>query len=357
MLFKYFDFENEAAIKLFSIKDTDYSSTWEHYYNSYNYSILKLIEKGLQHNYELNCRARSILFLIRHSLELSLKYNIAQQGKAVPLTHDFSELFDEFDDSLHPPAELKSIIEKIDFDKDGGCYRYYADKVENKPYFTYDNRIELSEIIKQYNLISPSKGFLLGKISNPFDYDNKVIKWDLTFHLGECRNLHHIRTQYDMATEFLIEGILIDNYKAELLYLPLLFLMRHSLELALKANIFEIQKFSSIIKSKNYNHEHSLMTLYNCYTDYLSKIDLTTLSDDIKKQFHLFQEKFKELNDTIHNLDTHSRSFRFPVDKDGKAYVLDIGKIKLIDILKLYYFTDPFITFTNAVLEEAEVLK
>jgi len=357
MLFKNFDFENEAAINLFNIKDADYSSTWEHYYNSYNYSIQKLLEKGLQHNYALNCRARSIMFLIRQSLELCLKCNIEKQGKAIPLTHDFNELFNEFNDSLPPPSELKTIIEKIDFDKDGGCYRYYADKIENKPYFTYDNKIELSEIIKQYNLISPANGFLIGKISNPFDYDSRVIKWDLTFHLGECRNLHHVRTQYDMATEFLIEGILIDNYKAELLYLPLLFLMRHSLELALKANIFEIQKLSSLIKSKNYSHEHSLMTLYNCYADYLSKIDLTALSDDTKLQLLLFQEKYIELNDIIHRLDTNSRSFRFPVDKDSKAYVLDIGKIKLTDILKLYYFTDPFITFTNAVLEEAGALK
>lgn len=109
--------------------------------------------------------------MIRHSLELCLKYNIAQQGKVVPFTHNFKELFNEFNefnDSLPLPRELKTVIDKIDFDSDGACYRYYADKVKNDPYFTYDDRIDVSDLIKQYSLINPSNGFIIGKISNPF---------------------------------------------------------------------------------------------------------------------------------------------------------------------------------------------
>lgn len=83
----------------------------------------------------------------------------------------------------------------------------------------------------------------------------------------------HCRTQFDECIEFLIEAILVYNEEIDKLYIPLLFLIRHSLELALKRNIIEVQKISNLINSKDYSTEHSLATLYNCYLDFLNKIE------------------------------------------------------------------------------------
>ncbi|RZK38631.1 MAG: hypothetical protein EOO90_21735 [Pedobacter sp.] len=96
--------------------------------------------------------------------------------------------------------------------------------------------------------------------------------------MAECAGLGVLRTQFDSTIELLIKGIIEDKFDIHKVYLPLLFLIRHSLELALKFNIDEIQKGSSVISQNNFTWEHSLATLFNCYNDYLSKIDKSRLS-------------------------------------------------------------------------------
>lgn len=76
MLFHHFDFDDRGAIEKFKIKLSEQTASWAFYSESYNYVVFKIIEKGLMGKYEFNCRARVILFLIRQSFELSLKYNL-----------------------------------------------------------------------------------------------------------------------------------------------------------------------------------------------------------------------------------------------------------------------------------------
>jgi hypothetical protein len=351
MLFKKFNFDDKESINKISIDKKKHSSTWQHYYLSYNYTLDKIFEKGLKQNYAFNSKARSIMFLLRHSFELCLKYNLELRKKSIPVSHAFSEIIQQFDKTIIPIG-LINCIDSINLDKDGACYRYYRNSKTKTPCFSYKDQIALSPILKKYNSISARKRFKLGKICREFNYNNKMIQWSLTFHMGECHRLGQIRTQYDETIELLIEGILLQGFDVNRLLLPLLFLIRHSLELALKSNILELQRVSDLIKTEDIENEHSLVRLYNIYSNFLDKIDIKGLDESTQSQLEDYKEKYTILNDTLHQLDSNSRYFRYPVDKTGLAHTIKLSKFTLIDILKLYYFTDPFITFTNYVLQE-----
>lgn len=359
MLLRKFNFEDPDVKEKFLFNKKNHFSTWEHYCNCYSYSIEKIINKGLLRNYAFNCRARGILFLLRHYFEICLKHNLELSGYKNSDSHNFQDLLSAFVDTEIVPQGFKDVISKIDYDSDGTCYRYYRDKKTGKPFFTNENKIELSELFKCYNEISISEKFKQDNICQAFDYESKRIKWDLTFHMGECHGLGHIRTQYDEVIEFLVEGVLYENYDINKVYLPLLFLIRHSLEIALKFNIYEARKITTIVSNDKIDNTHSLVKLYDYFggtKGYLSKIDISKMSLELKVEFENFKCQYEKLNNEIHLLDTNSFLFRFPVDKNRIIHSLSMNKDQLYEILKLYYLTDPFITFTNEVLEEEGII-
>jgi len=354
MLFKKFNFNDPFAIAAFKLKSKKHKETWDEYYDSYCFALYIIIEKGLKRNYALNSKCKAILFLFRHSLELCLKSNLSKKGNEIILSHNFEDIFKSFTDKAVIPTNFLTMTDQIDFDEDGSCFRYHLNK-DKRPYFNYSNKVEFGTILNSYLNIDSIHTFKINKISEPHTFDDNRIRWDLTFHLGEANQIGQIRTQYDECVEFLIEAILLNNREIDKLYIPLLFLIRHSLELALKGNIFEVQKISSLIKSKDYSGEHSLSTLFNCYLDFLNKVE-NQIHSELKTQLTEFKEQYRILNETVHQLDNNSRFFRYPTDKKGNAHHVPITNINFIQLLELYYFTDPFITFTNDVLIDDGVL-
>jgi hypothetical protein len=227
-------------------------------------------------------------------------------------------------------------------------------------FFSIENKIEITDLLKLYSEIPISEKFKFSNICEPFDYSNRKIKWDMTFHMGECLEIGHIRTQYDEVIEYIVEGLLFENYDINKVYLPLLFLIRHSLELALKFNLQNAKKLTlDKVPTKDYDEMHSLSQLYNCFggkDGYLAKLDLSKMPDETKQQFYLYKKQYEGLNDIVHQLDNNSTFFRFPVDKKGKLHTLNMNGQTLGKILQLYYLTDPFITFTVDVLENDGII-
>ncbi len=358
MLLKRFDFENKNVKEKFYFDIKDHIPTWEHYYDCYNYTLVKIFEKGLKKNYELNCRARGILFLVRQSLEICLKLNLEFNSFSIPVSHDFKDLLQDLENNKLVPFGFKELIDEINYDEDGTCYKYYWNKKTGKPFFTDGMQINLADFLKGYNELQNSENFIKGFICEPFEYNKKNI-WDLTFHMTESKGLGQIRTQYDGVIEFLVEGILYEDYNINKIYIPLLFLIRHSLEIALKFNIEEARKYSINVSDKNLNDIHSLQKLYSLiggYDGYLSKLDIDKMPFKMKKQYDKYKLNYEELNEIIHQLDKNSRYFRFPVDSKGNYHSINMKKDDIYKVLKLYYFTDTFITFLNAVLVEYGII-
>ena len=174
----------------------------------------------------------------------------------------------------------------------------------------------------------------------------------MTFHVGQSSHLGAIRSEFTGVVEFVISLILNKQISLQQVYLPLIFMIRHSMELILKSNITDIQELSTLIKAEDYQSEHSLARLYNVYNDYLSKIDTQKFPKELLDQYNQYKSRYDKLNAIVHQLDTHSRQFRYPVDRNGDAQKIDMSKIDFIGILELLYYTNPFIMFTNAVLNE-----
>jgi hypothetical protein len=356
MLFSKYDLDDPDSVSKLSISKRNHTATWKHYCDSYNCALEVVFEKLLKENYGFNSKSRGLLFLLRHSFEITLKYNLSLRKIPVPITHNFTELTQEFDKGQIPISLLNS-IKYINRDEDGSCYRYYRNKTTKRPYFSQQDKIHLAQILKEYNSTKDASNFSLGTICREFEYDNRKIKWALTLHVGGDYRLAQIRTQYDQIFELLIDAVLTRGLGIDIVLLPILFLIRHSLELALKDNITELQPVSNFIKPKDIEGEHSLTTLYNIYRDFLDKIDIGKLPLSTQNQLREYMHGYKQLNDVIHMLDHNSRYFLYPVDKDGKPHRIRFSKIGLVEILRLYYFTDPFINYTNYVLEDYGVVR
>jgi hypothetical protein len=114
-----------------------------------------------------------------------------------------------------------------------------------------------------------------------------------------------------------------------------------------------------LVPDKKYDKMHSLAQLYNCFggeDGFLSRIDITKMTDLTKKQYELYKQQYEELNGAMHDLDINSMYFRFPVDIKGKTHSINLKSNGIIKILQLYYMTDPFITFTVDILEQEGIV-
>ena len=239
MLLEKKDFENEEYKSKLQWSNQNHESTWEHYVECYKYTISILINGGLEtKGYFFNPRSRPILFLLRHSFELVIKNKLSIRNEPIPPSHNFNTLLTALSKVDNIPQEFIELLSIIDKDNDGSCYRYYQKKNNGSPFFPLNNldRIVLSDFIKKYDNVRIHHEELgLENLFECYNYDNNEIVWNMTLHLYECDNIGQIRHQYDEIIEFLLDGILKGKYDINKVYLPLLFLVRHSLELALKA--------------------------------------------------------------------------------------------------------------------------
>ena len=120
MLLRKFDFSDKDVENKFQYNRSDYLATWENYYNCYNYVLRKIFHKGFQRNYDFNCRARPLLFLIRHSLELCLKFNLISSNLQVTNNHDLTYLLATLNRHKKVPTGFESIINKMNLTESKG---------------------------------------------------------------------------------------------------------------------------------------------------------------------------------------------------------------------------------------------
>ena len=233
------------------------------------------------------------------------------------------------------PSSIQDLIAIIDKDEDGSCYRYSTNPNTNTLYFPGKVVIETADYFRIHqDRVTVSK-FHVSSIAPALPFTKAITQWDLSFHISESTNLWHVRTHYNSVSERLIQGIIKGDIELGKVYLPLLFLIRHSLELALKANMLDVQKifpgFASNFKLK----EHSLVTLYNCYDGFLAELDLSAMDKNLQDQLLDFRKKYTSFNLQIHDLDYNSEHFRFPTSKNDKPHIIRLDRIFLHKVLEL----------------------
>lgn len=326
--------------------------SWEDYIEQYRCIVNLLIDrKGVT----LNSINRPLLFLIRHFLEIHLKNELQKGGQDPIREHSFIAIYKQFEENnLEIPDEIKDAIKILDFDEDGACYRYYQD-LEGNIYFKQNTIIQLHKLLDNFQKISTSNLFYKQLVSiNQFD--NLLIS-RLTFYMHEISTQAQLRTQYDDVISYIIKLISENIIDINKIYLPFIFLLRHSIELALKDNALKIlilendpNKRQKI--EKNIKQEHSLCRLYNIFNRYLSQVSFSNIDEDFKLKIFEAKQKTEDLNRIIHILDNNSRQFRYLPENNRIEIVNDT----LSKVLELYIFTDPFVTFVIDVFKENSLI-
>jgi|GEM_PF-2032985 len=331
---------------------TNHQNTWEFYTQQYKKIVTLLNEKGLEFRYQLNPRSYAYLFLLRHYCELKLKSIIAKEGTEVPKSHAFADILPFLSDVSEG---LKKALNEIDLDEDGSCYRYFYDN-NGEVGILYGTVKELQPFYEYISTIPTESDFKMELGLIPIFH--KRLRWELTFHFNEVDHPGVLRSQYDYLTEFFIEGIIKETFNVNDVYLPLLFLIRHSVELALKGSLMDMLHTTNTLEQKKINRlitrEHKLARLFNKYVDLIPADRISELPVEMQNQYQEYMMQVDNLKELLHKLDSNSRYFRYPYDPTTEH--LNIGRETLMDVITDFLTVDGFLTFSIDILKEHNLL-
>lgn len=182
-------------------------------------------------------------------------------------------------------------------------------------------------------------------------------KYKFNSYLGYNRDWWNYYGQYKNVIDELVDGI-EKNIPIDTVSLPLLFMIRHSIEIGLKANILKLQEINpsiEVIKLSG-THSHSIEILYRKFEGHLKLILKSfELQESIVKEIHSYLNNFEPLKEKLHKLDKGSFNFRYPVDTKGNYNFNWDKEVNIADIVNLYYKIQPFMIFTNRILYEQGV--
>lgn len=154
---------------------------------------------------------------------------------------------------------------------------------------------------------------------NPLNYDIKFSsKHDWIRYFAE----------YTFAVDLMFREI--KRGEVSVVSLPLIFLVRHTMELGYKMNIIELNKVSPIrvdIKFKG-TESHRLDILHEQFGDQMFGIFKKFNIDKLYlSQFESLFFKLSSLKTLLHQLDNMSYAFRYPVKNDGITPSFPITKM------------------------------
>lgn len=327
---------------------TNHENSWDFFVSQYENVLRVLNRTAVAHQYALNIKSYPYLFTLRHYCELKLKSVIKQRGIEIPKSHNFADIIPLLDDL---PQHLISAIQKIDLDEDGSCFRYFYDKNgEVGP--LYGKKMEFLDFYDDILKI-PADGIYglnLG-LSKPF---HKRLVWEFTFHFNEVRAPGIFRSSYDDMTSFLLKAVVDNKVGANDVYLPLLYFIRHSIELALKESLMGMLHVQSEESQRKIlrmmTHEHKLSRLFTAFINSLQEAHLTQLPIELQEQYANYKLQTDELKESVHLLDANSRYFKYPFE-EGREH-LNISATTLMEIIPLFLKVDVFLTFTVDIFKE-----
>lgn len=183
---------------------------------------------------------------------------------------------------------------------------------------------------------------------------NTTKKYKFTAYIGLDRNWWHYYHHYKSTIDHLVEGI-ESNLPVNTISSPLLFLIRHCLELGFKANILKLETVSNAKPKLTFKggNSHSLENLYNIFKAHLIEIQKThDIEASVKDAIEKYLQETEELKNTLHQLDKGSYNFRYPVDTEGNYNFEWDTDVNIADIVAAFYKLQPFLVFTDQVLYE-----
>ena len=308
-------FDNLLKNESLTLNEKSHRRTWEYYYEQYHNVFRLFLGTAKQKRYQTNPKFMPFMFIMRHSLELFLKH-----------------------------------LDCLNCNSEGDCWRYITDR-NGTPYFQERKEIHAFDACNYYCL------FLDNDTSFTNASTDKKLQWELTFHTIGDDPLWIIGTQYDVAISDILQAIRERKISINDVYLPLLFFLRHSLELKLKASIIDLGNVVNEQDRSKVNHTHSVKLLYDIFQDFVDCAIKNIQDLNLKEESIAFQKVTEQYKDAIQSLDANSYLFRFPKDRKGNDADFIPKSDCVSEILKLYRKSDSFLCYAVGVLYQAGVLK
>ena len=160
---------------------------------------------------------------------------------------------------------------------------------------------------------------------------------ELIVRVGKRQSFASYLTAYEHAVKQLFDSVTSGREPAELIAPPLLFLMRHSMELGYKFTLWELHEMNGEPYDFERFKDHRLGELHEALREAHGKaVKKYDLPDDHVANFEEYCAKTEAGMKRFSRLDFRSMSFRYPVDTQGNP---SLSKTETVDLvaLKLLY--------------------
>ena len=175
----------------------------------------------------------------------------------------------------------------------------------------------------------------------------KQQKEQLVAYIGYSDSDWCLVGQYENAIDMLVNQIIEEKSRVDLIAHPLLYLIRHSIELALKENIKYLNKYSKIGIEKDFKN-HKLSGLFSVFEKHYDKI---ATNQNFKAELSSDYEKYtNDLKNLIEFLGEDQSSFRYTFTHKNNAIFNHTDKLNIIEVKKIYDNSLKFLTFTADVI-------
>ena len=156
--------------------------------------------------------------------------------------------------------------------------------------------------------------------------------------VGWFRDFGHYLFSYERAVELLYQKVASGEQTADSIVAPLVFLMRHSLELGYKYTLVELHFLNEVpYDSKKFGH-HSLRDLHSALKEWFERVAAKwSLSESMLEDFARHYGKTQTGMEEFDQLDSSSFRFRYPIDKKtGNLVFSSDDTVNLFNLKQLY---------------------
>src|SRR5690554_1872008 len=168
----------------------------------------------------------------------------------------------------------------------------------------------------------------------------------LNAYIGHSYSDMNLVGQYENAVDILINQITKEKHRIDTVAHPLLYLMRHSIELGLKENIKYLKKYSKLHLSKS--KTHSVSNLFSEFEKHYNKIAIeSNFETELKVEYNKYTSDLKGI---IKDLGEDASSFRYIYSTDEKKVFDSTETINIYELKKKYDNSLVFITHITDVI-------
>lgn len=182
-------------------------------------------------------------------------------------------------------------------------------------------------------------------------HDKRLWNYNITLHSQDHQ--HDDWAMYYGQYKFTVEMIFETAYRGSCtgIYLPILFLIRHTLELGYKTNLKFLNPLLKPEEQIEFKNDHNLSSLHEKFRQTVKKINISlNLKEEFIKEFEKHESKLNKFKQELHEIDSGSTTFRYPSTREGDPSIPAPVNINFINIKKSFEESITVLTYTHDVI-------